>query len=79
MVKCVVIVLLLAYLKTHQCNYKSALARALCSLASLFLLFLYKYLHCKKLEGNTSLEYSEVLSPLFVHLQFVMIRACHLH
>ncbi len=62
-----------------QCNYKSAVFRALWSLVSLFLLFLFKFLHCKKLEGDSSLVYSEVISPLFVHLQFVMVRACHLH
>lgn len=60
-------------------SYKSALVRALWSLFMLALLFIFKYLLCQKLTGDTRLEYSEVMSPIFILLQLVMIRACQLH
>lgn len=60
--------------------YKSALIRALWSQCMISLLFVFKYLLCKKLSGSDSkLEYSEVMSPIFILLQLVMIRACQLH
>lgn len=60
-------------------SYKSALVRALWSLFMLALLFIFKYLLCQKLSGDTRLEYSEVMSPIFILLQLIMIRACQLH
>jgi ribonuclease P/MRP protein subunit RPP20 len=61
-------------------SYKSALVRALWSQFMISLLFVFKYLLCQKLSGSDSkLEYSEVMSPIFILLQLVMIRACQLH
>ncbi|KAL2726838.1 ribonuclease P protein subunit p20-like [Vespula squamosa] len=48
-----------------------AILRALWSLISLLLIF--------KLCGLSSLEYSEVLSPVFILLQLIAVRACQLH
>jgi len=60
--------------------YKSALVRALWSLFMISLLFVFKYLLCQRLSGSDpNLEYSEVMSPIFILLQLVMIRACQLH
>ena len=53
--------------------------RALWSLFMLLMLFLFKYLLCQKLNGDVALDYSEVMSPIFILLQLVMIRACNLH
>jgi len=62
-------------------SYKAALVRALWSLFMLALLFIFKYLLCQKLSDpvGTKLDYSEVMSPIFILLQLVMIRACQLH
>ena len=50
------------------------------------LLFVFKYLLSQRLiedennlESNSKLEFSEVMSPIFILLQLVMIRACQLH
>lgn len=61
-----------------QGSYKAAFVRVLWSLIMLSLLLIFKYLLCQKLGGDTSLEYSEVMSPVFILLQLVMIRACQL-
>lgn len=71
--------------------YKSAFVRTLWSQFMISLLFLFKYLLCQKLTaasvtdpttsggGNSKLECSEVMSPIFILLQLIMIRACQLH
>jgi hypothetical protein len=58
---------------------KMGILRALWSLVSLLLVFVFKYLLCKKLSGQSTLEYSEVLSPVFILLQLIAVRACQLH
>jgi len=52
--------------------------RTLWSLLVIVLLFAFKYLLCQKLNDSIKLESSEVLSPIFILLQLVMIKACHL-
>jgi len=59
--------------------YKAAAFRAIWSFSVLILLFVFKLLLCQKLEGLNSLHYSEVMSPVFILAQLVMIRACQLH
>lgn len=58
---------------------KAAILRVIWSLISLLLIFVFKYLLCKKLSGQSPLEYSEVLSPIFILLQLIAVRACQLH
>ncbi|XP_032452021.1 transmembrane protein 203 [Nasonia vitripennis] len=58
---------------------KVGILRALWSFISVLLVFVFKYLLCKKLSGQSTLEYSEVLSPVFILLQLIAIRACQLH
>jgi len=60
-------------------EFRNALLRALWSLFVIGLLFVFKFLLCNKLDEKSKLEYSEVMSPVFILLQLVMIRACQLH
>ena len=71
-----VIVFIRAYIDGH---FKTALVRGLWSLFTVLLLFLFKYFQCLKLGGGTALEYSEVLSPVLILLQFFLIRSCRQH
>lgn len=58
---------------------KPAALRALWSFSVLTLGFTFKFLLCRKLSEPSHLEYSAVLSPVFVLLQLIVIRACHLN
>ncbi|XP_076662994.1 transmembrane protein 203 [Andrena cerasifolii] len=58
---------------------KIAIPRVVWSLMLLLLIFVFKYFLCKKLSGQSTLEYSEVFSPIILLLQLIAIRACHLH
>ncbi|XP_066250413.1 transmembrane protein 203-like isoform X2 [Euwallacea similis] len=40
------------------------------------LLFVFKFLLCKKLLGQISLDYSEVFAPVYILLQLIAVRAC---
>ncbi|CAB0012822.1 unnamed protein product [Nesidiocoris tenuis] len=70
------IVLIRMYL---EALYKVAFFRALWSFCFLAALFSFEFLLCRKLSGETSLEYSEVISPIFILLQLMAVRACQLH
>ncbi|CAL1288712.1 unnamed protein product [Larinioides sclopetarius] len=59
--------------------YKAAALRSSWSFIQLLLVFLFKLLLCLKLEGQKNLVYSEVVSPLFILLMLIMIRACQLN
>lgn len=70
----------IVYIRMHlEGMYKAALLRAAWSVSFLVLLFVFKFLLCNKLSGQNGLEYSEVLSPVFILLQLIAVRACHLH
>jgi len=60
-------------------DFKNALLRAIWSLLVIGLLFVFKFLLCNKLSATSKLDYSEVMSPVFILLQLIMIRACQLH
>jgi len=70
-----IIVFIRQYLKQ---TYKAAFFRFSWSFSMLALLFVFKYLLCQKLTENTKLDNSKVLSPIFILLQFVMVRACRM-
>ena len=53
-------------------------ASLLNSFYPLFQMFTFKYLLVRKLTDNIGFEYSEVMAPLFVILNMVMVRACQL-
>ncbi|XP_063216816.1 transmembrane protein 203-like isoform X2 [Bacillus rossius redtenbacheri] len=59
--------------------HKAAVLRAAWSASLLLLLFVFKFLLCRKLAGQSGLVFSEVMSPVFILLQLVLIRACQLH
>jgi len=59
-------------------TYKSAILRAMWSFSLIGSLFMFKFLLCKKLEGSLTLEHSEVMTPVFILLKFIIIRACQL-
>jgi len=58
---------------------RPALLRTGWSLVQLILIFLFQFLLCWKLENPQMFEFSEVISPLFILSQFIMIRGCQLH
>jgi len=58
---------------------RPATLRTLWSLLQLVLVFLFEFLLCWKLSDTAQFEYSEVMAPLFILSQFIMIRACQLH
>lgn len=49
------------------------------SLIVLTLIFVFKFLLCRKLSGQSNLEYSEIVSPIFILLQLFVARACQMH
>jgi len=71
-----IIVFIRQYLESQ---FKNALLRALWSLFVIGLLFVFKFLLCNKLDDISKLDFSEVMSPVFILLQLVMIRACQLN
>jgi len=72
----IITVFIRQYLKN---KFKPAILRMLWSLLQLTLIFLFEFLLCWKLISPTHFEYSEVMAPLFILSQFIMIRACQLH
>ncbi|XP_068226114.1 transmembrane protein 203 [Palaemon carinicauda] len=71
-----VIVLIRMYLEGVL---KPAALRALWSFSVLTLGFIFKFLLCSKLQDPSQFEYSAVMSPVFILLQLIIIRACHLN
>lgn len=59
-----------------ETSLKAALLRISWSITFLFMTFLFKFLLCKKLLGQISLDYCEVFAPLYILLQLIAIRAC---
>lgn len=59
-------------------SYKTAIFRSLWSFNQILLLFLFKLLLCFRLEGQKQISRSEILSPLFVLLILLIVRACQL-
>lgn len=55
---------------------RRALHRIVWSGHFLVMTIVFKYLLCLKLSGQTELDYSEVLSPIFILLQLIAVRAC---
>ena len=58
---------------------RQAALRALWSFSVLALGFIFKFLLCTKLIDDSQFEYSAVMSPVFILLQLIIIRACHLN
>lgn len=60
-------------------HLRSGLFRASWSFTLLTLLFVFKILLAKKLSAAIVLEYSEVMSPIFILLQLIAARGCQTH
>lgn len=60
-------------------SYKTCLYRVSWSIIFIGLTFVFKFLLCRKLQGDSAIEFSEVFAPLFILLQLIAIRACQLH
>jgi ribonuclease P/MRP protein subunit RPP20 len=58
--------------------YKAAPLRALWSFSILGLYSVFKFLLCMKLNGQSSMDYAEVLAPIMMLLQLQLIRACQI-
>jgi len=58
---------------------RPAIFRTLWSLTQLLLICLFEFFLCMKLNEPGSFEFSEVMAPLFILSQLIMIRACQLH
>ncbi|XP_050429858.1 transmembrane protein 203-like isoform X2 [Adelges cooleyi] len=71
-----IIVLIRLYIEGH---IKEAVTRTIWSSAMLFVWSLFKVLLCRRLAGLSNLDYSEIMSPIFLVLQLIAIRACQLH
>lgn len=59
-----------------ETTLKFSLIRLSWSGTVLLMTFLFKYLLCKRLLGQTTLDYSEVFAPLYILLQLIAVRAC---
>ena len=59
-------------------SYRAAIFRALWSFNQILLIFLFKLLLCFRLEGQKQITQTEILSPLFVLLLLLVVRACQL-
>lgn len=62
-----------------ESSYKASLYRVSWSAMFIGLTFVFKFLLCRKLEGDSDIEFSEVFAPLFILLQLIAVRACQLH
>lgn len=59
-----------------ETTLKFSLLRVLWSGTFLLMMFLFKFLLCKRLLGQVSLDYSEVFTPIYILLQLIAVRAC---
>lgn len=59
--------------------HKHAVIRTIWSLSFLLLMTIFEVLLIRKLMGYNNLEYSEILSPIFILLQLVTARTCRLY
>lgn len=59
-----------------ESSLKASLQRLAWSANFIFMMFIFKFLLCKKLMGQYSLDYSEIFAPIYILLQLVAVRAC---
>ncbi|XP_071096209.1 transmembrane protein 203-like [Haliotis cracherodii] len=71
---------IIVFIRQYQeLDLRVAGIRFLTSILSTMLFFVFKFLMCEKFSEKRMLSSSEVMAPLFILLQIVMIRACRLH
>lgn len=59
-----------------ETTFKFCIMKLVWSATFLTLVFVFKFLLCKKLLGQISLDYSEVFAPVYILLQLIAVRAC---
>ncbi|KAL1494466.1 hypothetical protein ABEB36_010062 [Hypothenemus hampei] len=59
-----------------EITIKRSILKLCWSVTFLTLIFVFKFLLCKKLLAQLSLDYSEVFAPLYILLQLIAFRAC---
>nr|ACO15542.1 Transmembrane protein 203 [Caligus clemensi] len=70
---------IIIYIRMHlDGSFKSAQIRVAWSLFVLMVLLVFKYFLCQKLSGEAVMDYSELMSPIFIILKLIMVRACQL-
>ncbi|XKL67922.1 hypothetical protein PGB90_003413 [Kerria lacca] len=57
---------------------KEAIVRAMWSATVIGILMLFEYMLCQKVIGNSSLDMSEIVSPILLLLQLLAVRACQM-
>lgn len=57
-------------------TFKVAVVRAIWSGTVIFILMVFEYMLCQKLIGGSSLDTSEIVSPILLLLQLLAVRAC---
>ncbi|KAF5288338.1 hypothetical protein FQR65_LT12072 [Abscondita terminalis] len=68
---------IIVFIRMHlESSLKAALQRLAWSGNFIFMIFLFKFLLCKKLMGQWNLDYSEIFAPIYILLQLVAVRAC---
>lgn len=59
-----------------ETTFKFCIMKLCWSVTFLTLIFVFKFLLCKKLLGQITLDYSEVFAPVYILLQLIAVRAC---
>lgn len=59
-----------------ETTFRFCALRLIWSTTFLILIFVFKFLLCKKLLGQISFDYSEVFAPIYILLQFIAVKAC---
>lgn len=71
-----IIVCIRMYLRGQAKNAFLRFSWTICVLGTLII---FEFMLCRRLNGLSSFEYSEILSPIFVLLQLFAARACQMH
>ena len=63
----------------REAQYRVATFRFFSSIICLICMFVFKLLFCQKLNNKMGLSYSDMVSPLFIVLQIMMVKACQVY
>ena len=72
---------IIVFIRTYKerGDLRAGIMRLFPSLLYVTLLFVFKVLFCQKLSKAKNISHSEVMAPLFILLQIILVRACHVH
>ena len=63
----------------REAQYRVATFRFFSSIICLICMFVFKLLFCQKLNNKMGMSYSQMVSPLFIVLQIMMVKACQVY